>query len=175
MKILTALSGSNSTDNWSQPAQQTTILDFTNTQYLRNVILSNDGVLLVKSNIAVGIPIHDLFVLACSQEPTLTWPPIIGTQPVGLNVANNSAVNFSVVATSETDITQAYQWRITNLSNASNWDNLSDGGVYATTNTAMLNISNVSGLNGRGFDVLISNCGGVNQTISVSVTLLVQP
>lgn len=113
MKILTALSGTPGTATWTQPpAQQVTIQDRSNGRFPRNIVLSSDGLKIVRPTIQAGISVHELIRVLIGQEPTLTWAPIISAQPSSQSCVHSStAAVFTVTAASETDIAQTYQWQ----------------------------------------------------------------
>lgn len=112
--------------NWTRQAQQTTILDAVNPAFLRNFVLSTNGVRVVaKQNRTAGININDLAKAFVTVDPTLTWPPIINTQPVDIFSNARANANINIVATVEfaTITPISYQWQASNT-NGNTWTNI---------------------------------------------------
>ncbi len=78
-------------------------------------------------------------------------PPSISNQPGAVTVCENRTTSFTVAATGSG--TLSYQWQEDGV-------NLSNGGVYSNVTTATLNISDVTGLNGKQYQVIITNDNG---------------
>jgi hypothetical protein len=115
-----------SNTNWTQQAQQTTILDAVNPRFLRPIILSTNGVqVIANSNNVVGINISDIIEAAVTVDPHMTWPPNINTQPLDIFDNARANANINIIATVEfptiTPIT--YQWQASNT-NGNTWTNI---------------------------------------------------
>lgn len=96
------------------------------------------------------------------------------TQPssVTANVeVANGETSFTVVATVDpTSATLIYRWE---EDQGAGFSELSDGGVYANTSEATLNIANTAGLDGYIYRVQISAAGVTANTVSANATLTV--
>ena len=168
MTIITGLSGSNSSATWNYPVQQVTILDATNPTFLRNIILSNDGVRVARGTEIVGIANADILKLVAAHDTNLTFAPYITTQPANANVAHPAAANFFITDISE--ISETYKWQ-DSTDNGTTWTNVTDAGVYSGSNTNTLAISNSTGLTLYQFRVNVTNAVGV--TVSTPAILTV--
>ncbi len=69
--------------------------------------------------------------------------PQFTTHPQSHSVCDGNSTQFTVT----TSIPAEYQWQIFDVG----WNYLTDGGVYSGTNTATLQISDVTGLNGKRY------------------------
>ncbi len=170
MKILTAVTGTPSTTDFSAPAQQTTILNADNVRYPRLLILSTDGIRVTHGSVSAGITVEDLIKAMVALEPTLTWPPVVTSQPNNAQVVLPSAPSFSFISNSEIAVT--FQWFYS-----------SNGGVTFSTchgvspfsgdQTEALLVGNAQGLHNYQFYCLSTNASGTTQTNIV--TLFVDP
>jgi len=95
---------------------------------------------------------------------TVNALPIITIPPSGVLVLAGASTSFSVTATGAT----SYQWQLSTNGGGS-WSNVFNGGVYSNATTAVLNISNASGLNGTQYHCLLTNSCGT--TISAAAVL----
>ncbi|WP_108867011.1 gliding motility-associated C-terminal domain-containing protein [Aquimarina aquimarini] len=78
-------------------------------------------------------------------------PPVITVQPSNSIICANTDTTFEVTAT---DV-NTYQWQ---LFNGTTWDDLTDTGIYSTTTTNVLTITNASITdNGNQYRVVLSN------------------
>ncbi|WP_421893387.1 LamG-like jellyroll fold domain-containing protein [Marinoscillum sp.] len=80
--------------------------------------------------------------------------PVIDTNPSASTSCEGESTSFSVTA-SGTALT--YQWR-------ENGSDISNGGVYSGVTSATLNISDVTGLNGKSYDVVVTESGTCSST-----------
>jgi hypothetical protein len=94
----------------TQPSQQTSIADVSNIRYPRTFILNNGFLLLSHSTTTAGIALSDLALALITLEPTLTWPPVIITQPAPQVVTHPTPATFSFIVTSEVAV--SYQWYV---------------------------------------------------------------
>lgn len=98
----------------------------------------------------------------------------ITTQPsnAAANVSNSESAAFTVVAVSSpTGATLAYNWQ---ANTGSGFAAVSNGAVYAGQSTAQLVVSDVTGLDGAQYRVIISAAGtGVANVTSATATLTV--
>lgn len=156
-----------SNTNWTQQAQQTTILDQVNPRFLRPVILSTNGVQVIANSVnAVGINIGDLIEAAVSVDPHMTWPPNVANQPTDQFVLHSIATSYPVVANGEfeTLVPITYQWQVS-VDNATTWNtcNNSVNTNFSNFTTNHLNIANVDGVFNYSYRVIaISNAGNTN-------------
>lgn len=169
MKILSNITGSNSNANWTLQSQQVTILDAQNPLWPRAVILSSNGVRISRGNNSVGFPTEELILAAISLEPNLTWPPIVGTDPVNISANAPNATSFNIAATAEVTIT--YQWQ-KSTDNGGNWSNVANGGVYSNATTNAINISNVTGLNSNQFRCVAIDVSGSTNSNNATLTVI---
>ncbi|HMN91366.1 MAG TPA: DUF4082 domain-containing protein, partial [Saprospiraceae bacterium] len=105
--------------------------------------------------------------------PANCVPPTINDQPDAAIECAGEAASFTVAATGSG--TLSYQWQEDGV-------NLSNGGVYSNVTTATLNISDVTGLDGKKYKVIVTNDNGTPgnpnddcSTTSAEVTLTVNP
>lgn len=129
--------------------QQVTIGDFPegNTAWFREVSVRDTVVRVYKLGAtAVGLVFESLSLLARKIEGSLTWAPVIGTQPASAACVHAStAAGFTVAATSE-DSNHTYQWQFlakssavltSNNTNVSNNDTVTIAGKTYTFKTAL--------------------------------------
>ena len=100
---------STSSFQYVSPIQQVTILDSTNPQFLRQMYVSQDGVLLVRGTSQVKIPKAQLYGAAVAADPTMTWPPLFTTVPANTAVSSPNSASFNVIVNSELPI--YYDWQ----------------------------------------------------------------
>lgn len=87
---------------------------------------------------------------------------------VSADTGNGTSI-LTVAASSPTGATIAYQWE---ENNTVAWASISDAGVYSGTNSNTLAISDVTGLDGYQYRVVISATGtGADSNTSTSATL----
>lgn len=170
LKVLTSIATTNSAVNWANQAQQTTVLYNARKQFLRNVVLSTDGVSVRRGSNVVGINIATLVVACASVDSALTYPPVVTADPVAASVTHPAAASFGpVAATSELSVT--YQWQKSTTSGGTTYANLTNAGVYTNVTTSTVNISDSTGLNGYLFRCTITNAAGSTNTASVALTV----
>lgn len=91
------------------------------------------------------------------------------TQPEDVTANTGDSVSFTTVATSRpTGATITYQWYENNTTHEYT---LSDAGVYSGTDSNILAISNISGLDGYSYYVVISGDEGSDDNTSASATI----
>ncbi len=175
MKILTALSGTPGTATWTAPAQQTTILDSTNKNFLRSIVLSSAGIRAIRPSVQAGISIHELLLVLIGQEPTLTWAPIISVQPTNQSCVHSStAAVFSVTAASESGVAQTYAWQYNkqavgtltydNVSGPTDGQTITVGGVVYTFKTTLTPTAGEVLINGGGDASLLNLIRAINHS-----------
>ncbi len=100
-------------------------------------------------------------------------PPEIGTEPADLTLCEFTNVIFEVQATGE-DL--SYQWQ-ESTDNGTNWNDLSDGGLYVGTTTQRLTLFSVDRtMDGNLYRVNISGtCGVPVQSVQVLLTVQTAP
>jgi hypothetical protein len=157
--------------NFTAPVNQTTFLNTSNRNYLRQAFLSQNGLSLVKSSSVVEIPMSELFKLAYAADPVLTYAPIIGTQPVAtMSVVHPVATgSFFISASAETAI--SYQWLVA-TSGSNTFNNLTASAFFTGSTTSKLTISaSTTAFNGYQFEAVAYNTSG--QTTSSAGLFLV--
>jgi hypothetical protein len=168
--VLSPITGTNTTGTWNFFPIRSAQMDNSNPSFVRQVLLTQQGVYISRNNANVGFFISDLLKAAANIAPALTWPPWIQVQPSNNTAVQPTAISFSVLANSEvTAIT--YQWQVSTTN--SGWSNVSNGGVYSNATTNTLNISNNAGLSGYVYRVLTTNASG--NTYSNSAAVIVDP
>ena len=154
---------------FNAPVQQVTILDTTNYQYLRQMFVSNDGVKLVVGDNVILIPMAQLYAAAASYDPSLTWPPVIITQPSTGSVTSPGAVDFFISASSE--ITFSYQWQVMGNTSSSYVELPLPDSIWTGSTTDTLHISSSRGLDQSTYRCVLTNLSG--QTTSSAALLYV--
>lgn len=107
---------------FNRPVQQITLLDSSNINYLRQVMVSGDGIKVIRQNYAIQIPMSELFAAAFAAYPSMSWAPVIATDVTGsLTVMPNTislataSMTFGVTDEFNDDIT--YQWYVSSSYN----------------------------------------------------------
>jgi hypothetical protein len=165
--------------NFAAPVQQISLLDSTNFQFLRQVLVSNDGVKVIRGNYAIQVPMSQLFYAAFQAYPSMSWAPIIETdvtssqyiRPYTQSLATAS-ISFFVSDEFTTDL--SYQWYVSS-SITQSWQ-LPTGSNYYGTSSATLSASYNSGSNGevRYFYCESTNPAGAT-TSSISTVTFIAP
>ncbi len=91
------------------------------------------------------------------NTPPPCTPPDISDEPDAVIVCAGSATSFTVAASGSG--TLSYQWQEDGI-------DLTNTGVYSNVTTATLNISDVTGLNGKQYQVIITNDNGTSDDAS---------
>jgi gliding motility-associated-like protein len=99
--------------------------------------------------VSIQTPTGCLKIFNIDLNFTVNPLPVVTTQPVAITRCQGTSGGFSVVATG---VTLSYQWR-------ENGINLSNSGVYSGATSAALSISDVAGLGGRSYDVVVTDIG----------------
>ena len=121
---------------FNRPVQQITLLDSTNQQFLRQVMLSNDGVKLIRGQYTIQFPMEQLYAVAAQAMPSMSWSPVIDTQPLGSQfVTVPGTASLSVVAEDEFN-TVKYQWYVSASEAGTGWQ--------LTVNTTNIKFKNTS-------------------------------
>jgi hypothetical protein len=153
-------------------AQRTTILYANNPLYLRNLVLTDQGLLILKGTTQVMFPVSELIAAASTLEATLTHAPEITVQPDDVIILTPTATTFSITAVSDLELD--YQWQIS-TDGGSVWSNLTDAGVYTDTDTDTLAISNTTGLNDYEYRCVATNTIGSATSDAALLTTDVVP
>jgi hypothetical protein len=90
--------GAATTSTWLSPSQQLSILDQTKSNYPRSLIMSNDGVRIMRPDYSMGFNWIDLIKLAVTRQVNLTWYPAFGKQPVATTVTHTATAYFTVAS-----------------------------------------------------------------------------
>ena len=93
----------------------------------------------------------------------------VTTDPAGISQCSGTSGSFTVAATGDI---QSYAWQVNNGS----WTALSNGGVYSNVNSASLNISNITGLNGYLYRCIVTGlCGSTVTSTAATLTVISAP
>lgn len=156
--VLSPITGTNTTATWQFYPIRSAQFDNSNPSFARQVLLTQQGVLITKNNATVGFLMSDVLAAAANILPSLTWPPWIQTQPSNNTAVQPTPISFASLINSEVS-SLTYQWQVS-TDNGSSWSNVSNGGVYSNATTNTLNISNNAGLSGDFFRVAATNSSG---------------
>ncbi|MFK7969877.1 MAG: PKD-like domain-containing protein [Bacteroidia bacterium] len=145
--------------------------------------LSNGGVysgattntLNVSSVTGLGGKYYRVFIVETSTTPncadtsaavllTENPLPVITAEPQNVEICTEMATSFAVTATGTT---LAYKWQF-RTSSAGTWADVASGGIYSGETSAMLNISDVSGLDGYEYQVIITETANTPQCVLTS-------
>lgn len=128
---------------FNRPVQQITLLDASNYQFLRQVMVSNDGVKLIRGEYAIQIPMSQLFAAGFAALPSMSWAPIITGEPTGSTVAtgsvSTSTASLFVTASDEAGTDMTYQWYISSSDYPAGWQ--------LPTNTSYVHFQGTSSVN----------------------------
>lgn len=97
-------------------------------------------------------------------------PPTINSQPQDITLCEGNTHTFSVTEVGGTN----YQWQ-ESTDGGVTFTPLTDGGVYSGTTTIGLTISDVTGLSGNQYRVVVNEVNGLCPTTSSNATLIVNP
>ena len=99
-------------------------------------------------------------------------PPVITVQPIGnQTICEGLPTNFDVTVTGGTN----FQWQIS-TDNGTSYTNLSNGGIYSNVTTNNLAISDVTGLNGNIYQLVVTAADPLcPATTNPALTLTVTP
>jgi gliding motility-associated-like protein len=92
----------------------------------------------------------------------------IGLTAVNTIGFNSGTPDYSVAGSSDSSSNLQYQWQ-------ENGSNLTNGGIYSGVNTNELAISNVTGLNGNTYSVIVTHSNNLCYTSSANASLNVNP
>ncbi len=162
---------------FNSPVRQTSILDASNIQFLRQVMLSNDGVQVIRGNYSIQFPMTQLFAVAFQANTSMSWAPIIETDvtPTSSIVLPNtislSTASITIGASDEFTTDLQYQWYISSSRTNGTWA-LPTSSVYNTfqgTSSVNLSASFISGSTGLSyFYCAVTNPAGTT-TSSISM------
>lgn len=128
---------------FTRPVQQVTMLDSSNYAFLRQVMLSNDGVKIIKGNYTVQFPINQLFAVAVQAIPSMSWAPIISTQPTASQYITPSNISLATasltISASDEFNTVSYKWYVSSSESGTGWQSCVD-----TTNIKFKNTSSAT-------------------------------
>ncbi|MBP7497215.1 MAG: hypothetical protein KA792_06100, partial [Bacteroidales bacterium] len=91
-------------------------------------------------------------------------PPSIDNHPSNANKCNGEPASFSVVASGTSP---TYQWQI----NDGSWTNLTNTGVYSNVTEATMNISDVTGLDGKEYHCVVTACSSEETSNTATLTV----
>jgi hypothetical protein len=101
---------------WGLP-QQTAFANVVNPQFVRTMIAGPSGVQMIAAqNRIQAINASDLWQLAVTADPNMTWAPIINTAPSDIFDNAHANSSMAIVASVEfpTVTPISYQWQATN-------------------------------------------------------------
>jgi hypothetical protein len=166
---------------FNRPVQQTTILDSTNTSFLRQIMLSNDGVKIIKGNYTVQFPVVQLFAAAFAAIPSMSWAPIVegdvtASYTVYPNTASLATASLSVSASSEFNNDITYQWYVSSSQHGVGYQLPTDTSNIYFWNTSSIELS--ASFNGSGsfnpnptyFFCAITNPAGITSSSVCTIT-----
>lgn len=154
----------------SAPIQRQFALDRTNPLYTRNATLTQDGLYLQFYTASVVIPLSNLYQQCITILPSITWPPVIVTQPTNSIVTHPAKANFTLSASAETSIT--YQWYSSSFSQSGTFYPLTSSGVFTGSATPALTMSSTTtNMNASQFYCLASNVSGFTTSSIVISTI----
>jgi len=157
--------------SFSAPIQQVTILDSTNPQFLRQMFVSQNGILLVRGTSQVKIPKAQLYGAAVAADPTMTWPPLFTTVPSNLTVTQPASASFTVVVNSELPVYYDWQYLSSSLNywqETSATASLFTGSHIAALTMSLTNYTN----NGYEFRCVATSSAGVTTSSYGTLTVL---
>lgn len=152
------------------PIQKTFIQDTTNPQFPRYAYLTQDSITVAFSTASVVIPMSQIYQAAVTASPSLTWPPIIITQPNPSQfVTHPTSVFFGVSASAELPI--SYQWYY--QSGSGNFTTIassvsSSNYAGATTNALTCSTTNANYQNTASYVCVLSDAAG-QTTSSIAI------
>jgi hypothetical protein len=98
------------------PVKRITVLDSSNFAFLRQVMLSNDGVQIIRGNYSIQFPMQQLFRAAATAFPSMSWAPVISPQPSNVTLVTSSAATSTAslfaTASDEFGNDMTYQWYV---------------------------------------------------------------
>jgi hypothetical protein len=156
--------------NWSYVPMTAALLDTTNPQFPRTVVLTSAGLLVTRSGSQCGLPLSTICAAAGANVPALTWGPNFGNPPSNTNAgqpsnilgAGNGAAGFSVAAQAESNALLSYQWQFSNGTNVS-------GGVFSGTTTNTMTVTNIAAAATNTFVCVVSNPSGNATSLVVGI------
>ena len=160
---------------FSAPQQQITFLDSTNTGFLRQMLVSNNGITIQRGSSVCRIPTSQLYTAAVTADPTLTWPPsfnLSNGNPTSSTVTHPGTASFVVSVSSEITPTQ-YIWQDLS-SSATTWNNTSlTASIFSGNSTVALTASCLdTSLNGYQFRCVATSSAGITTSSVVVLTVL---
>ena len=110
--------------------------------------------------------------VAVYLEPSLSWPPLVATQPVPeACVHSSTAATFTTVA-GVTETTLSYQWQYYTGSVWASATGTINGTAYTNSTTAALTCTpTTTGQTGKLHRCAITNASGTTYTTSVALTI----
>lgn len=96
----------------------------------------------------------------------------ISGQPPNRSLSAGASTTFPVTATTNDGGSLSYQWQLS-TNGGTSYSNIANGGVYSGATTATLAVSDVTGLDGRRYRVVITSSGGAASVTSSAGILTV--
>jgi hypothetical protein len=95
-----------SNQTFNQPSQQKTIGEFpTNPNWSRAHRITNAAYIILRNGAnSVAMYIGALAGIACSLEPSLSWPPLIATTPTPATCAGTAAATGTITGSASTNV-----------------------------------------------------------------------
>lgn len=154
---------------FTAPVQRVTLLDSSNPTFIRQVMVSNDGVRIIKGQYTIQFPMQQLFIAAISASTSMSWAPYISVNPTTQTVGTNSSSYFNITASAESPIT--YQWYL-QPSGSTGFSAVPNLSPYTGSTSASLFISASTGLNLYQYECVASNVSG-RTTSSAAILYLI--
>ena len=156
------------------PAQRVTVgvSSSINAGFVRSAQLSTESIAVKRGNASFGILLTDLVAIAVTQNPALSWSPIITTQPANASCVHSStAATFTVVA-GATESSLSYQWQYYTGSAWANCTGTINGCAYTNGTLATLTCTpTTTGQTGKQHRCVVTNATGSTNTNQVVLTI----
>jgi hypothetical protein len=153
------------------PSKRQYVLDNSNPQYVRNSILTNDGLYLQYYTGSVCIPLSNLYQQASYALGSITAPPTIITQPTSSTVTHPATAYFVVSASVEANTpTASYQWYSSSV--VSVFLPLTSSGQFTGSTGSALTCSNTSvSMSNSQYICVVSNLSGMVSSSIATLTV----
>jgi hypothetical protein len=168
--------GTTTLQTLSQPSQIQTIAEYTtNPNWSRGHRLTN-GAHIVRRNGAnfLGLITAAWSKVAVYLEPSLSWVPIVDTQPSPESCVHSSTAAIFTTVADVTETTLSYQWQYS-TDGGTTWVNATgtiNGTAYTNSTTAALTCTpTTTGQTGKLHRCAITNASGTTYTTSVALTI----
>src|ERR1035437_745316 len=121
---------------------------------------------IVDGNVPCGPTTSAAAILTVNNAPVITTPPASVT--ICTPLPGGVAVGTSFSATATNGVT--YQWQVSTDGGVT-WNNVTNGGIYSGATTTILSISDVTGLDGYQYRIMVGGGPSCAPAISVAAIL----